>query len=116
MLKSEIWVKAHLRRCFTSGLTAVVVNKGAPEAGAIHVQVTMSPDQLRVFSPAPGPTYNDDGTRNWAQPLGELPVTAQVANDYFARQRSFDPDIWIIDIDDRQGTGLLDITTDQSNL
>ncbi len=109
MLKSEIWVKAHLRRCFSAGLTAVIANKGAPEAGAVYVQVTISSQQVNVFAPAPGPTYNDDGQRNWSQPLGHEPVSAEKAAEYFARQRSFDSDIWIIDIDDRQGTGLLDI-------
>ena len=109
MLKSEIWVKAHLRRCFTAGLTAVVANKGAPEAGAIYVQVTMSPHEVRVFAPAPGPAYNDEGKRNWVQPLGEVPVNVEAATEYFTRQKSFDPDIWIIDIDDRRGTGLLEL-------
>ncbi len=109
MLKAEIWVKAHLRRCFSSGLTAVIANSGAPEAGAIHVQVTISSSQVRVFAPAPGPAYNEDGQRTWSQPLGNEPVTPEKASEYFNRQKSFDPDIWIVDIDDRHGTGLLDI-------
>lgn len=108
MLKSEIWVKAHLRRCFSSGLTAVIANKGAPEAGAVYVQVTISAREVRVFAPAPGPAYNDDGVRTWSQPLGAAPVQPEKAQEYFSRQKSFDPDIWIIDIDDRDGTGLLD--------
>jgi len=69
----------------------------------------MSPNEVRVFSPAPGPVYNDDGARNWSQPLGQAPVSAEAADEYFARQRSFDPDIWIVDIDDRDGTGLLEL-------
>lgn len=107
MLKTEIWVKAHLHRCFGAGLTAVVVHKGAPEAGSVYVQVTMNRDQVRVFAPAPGPTYDNDGNRTWVAPLGESPVTPQQAGDYFSRQLSFDRDIWILDIDDRSGTGLL---------
>ncbi len=109
MLKSEIWVKAHLRRCFSAGLTAVVANRGAPEAGAIYVLVTLAADQTRVFAPAPGPAYNEKGQRTWSQPLGVSPATAEKVSEYLARQKSFDPDIWIIDIDDRQGTGLLDL-------
>ena len=109
MLKSEIWVKAHLRRCFSSGLTAVIVNKGAPEAGAIYVQVTISSQEVRIFSPAPGPAYDERGERTWSQPLGSAPVSPDKASEYLARQKSFDPDIWIIDIDDRTGTGLLNV-------
>jgi len=109
MLKSEIWVKAHLRRCFSAGLTAVVANRGAPEAGAVYVLVTIAADQTRVFAPAPGPTFNEQGLRTWSQPLGSTPATAEKVREYLARQKSFDPDIWIIDIDDRDGTGLLDL-------
>jgi hypothetical protein len=109
VLKSEIWVKAHLRRCFGAGLTAVVAHKGAPEAGAVYIQVTIAPDQVKVFAPEPGPTYNEDGQRNWYMPLGSDPVSDKAAAQYFKRQKSFDPDIWIIDIDDRSGSGLLDL-------
>lgn len=107
MLKSEIWVKAHLRRCFGAGLTAVVAHKGASEAGSVYVQVTMSSDEIVVFAPAPGPSYDESGKRNWTKPLGEKPVTADQARQYLQRQLSFDRDIWIIDIDDRSGGGLL---------
>lgn len=111
MLKSEIWVKAHIRRCFSAGLTAVIANKGAPEAGAVYVQVTISTNQIRIFSPAPGPAYNSQGARTWSQPFGEEDVSAEKATNYFSKQKSFDPDIWIIDIDDRNGTGLLELNS-----
>lgn len=110
MLKSEIWVKAHIRRCFSSGLTAVVANKGAPEAGAVYVLVTMSLQEVRIFAPAPGPAYNEQGDRTWSQPFGNTPVTPQKAHEYLERQKNFDPDIWVIDIDDRAGVGLLELS------
>lgn len=107
MLKTELWVKAHLRRCFGAGLTAVVAHKGAREAGSVYIQVTMNTDQVIIFAPAPGPTYDEEGKRNWVKPLGQEPVSPEKANEYIKRQLSFDRDIWIIDIDDRSGTGLL---------
>ena len=87
----------------------MIANKGAPEAGAVYVQVTMAPDQVKIFAPAPGPTYDEEGKRTWHLPLGAEPVSDEDAAQYFKRQKSFDPDIWIIDIDDRNGTGLLDL-------
>jgi len=107
MVKTELWVKAHLALCFSKGLTAVIANKGAPEAGAVYVQITMSNTQVKVLAPAPGPAFDDMGNRTWSQPLGADSVTPQQAQEYFNRQRSFDRDIWILDIDDRQGMGLL---------
>ena len=109
MVKTEIWVKAHLALCFSKGLTAVIANKGAPEAGAVYVQITISNHEVKVLAPAPGPAFDDHGNRTWSMPLGPDPVSPQQASQYLARQRSFDRDIWIIDIDDRAGTGLLNL-------
>ena len=109
MVKAHLWVKAHLALCFSQGLTAVVAQKGAPEAGVVYAQITVSATQVRVLAPAPGPAFDDQGQRTWSLPLGLDFVTPQKADEYFKRQRSFDPDIWIIDIDDRDGTGLLSL-------
>ena len=108
MLKSAIWVSAHIRNCFAQGLTAVVVNKGAPEAGAIYLLITIDRDKVLVFAPAPGPAHNERGEKVWVRPLGDEPVSPEKAQEYIARQRSYDPDIWVIDIDDRTGKGGLD--------
>jgi hypothetical protein len=53
-LKTEIWVKAHLRRCFAAGLTGVVARRGAPEAGSVFVKVTLPDGTGRVLAPAAG--------------------------------------------------------------
>lgn len=106
-LKSEIWVKGHLRACFVAGLSGVVARRGAEEAGAVYVQVFKSPREVILRAPAPGPAYDASGRRQWSYPLGEAPVTPEDARDYLKRQMSIDPDIWIVDIEDPQGSGLL---------
>ncbi len=109
-VKTEIWVKGHLRRCFAAGLTGVVARKGSEEAGAVFVRVTRARGEVRVFAPAPGPAYDEEGRRRWTEPLGSEGVSEEEADRYFARQVSFDPDAWILDIDDPKGEGLLDLT------
>ena len=106
-VKTEIWVKAHLRRCFAAGLTGVVARRGATEAGSVFVKVSLPGGIGRVLAPAAGPAYDDDGRRRWATPLGDDPVHEDEIDRYLARQAAFDPDIWILDIDDPDGTGLL---------
>ena len=106
-LKTEIWVKGHLRRCFAAGLTGVVARRGAPEAGAVFVKVMLPEGTGRLLAPAPGPTYGEHGDRRWAAPLGSDPVGLEDIERFLARQTAIDPDIWIIDIDDPGGTGLL---------
>ena len=112
-VKTEIWVKAHLRRCFAAGLTGVVARRGAPEAGSVFVKVSLPQGLGRILAPAAGPAYDEDGGRRWAAPLGSEPVQQDDIDRFLARQIAFDPDIWILDIDDPGGTGLLDQPDEQ---
>jgi hypothetical protein len=108
-VKTEIWVKAHLRRCFAAGLTGVVARRGAADAGSVFVKVTLPGGTGRVLAPAAGPTYDEDGGRRWFAPLGSEPVQQGDVDRFLARQIAVDPDIWILDIEDPRGTGLLDL-------
>lgn len=107
-VKTEIWVKAHLRRCFAAGLTGVVARRGAEEAGSVFVKVTLPSGMGRVMAPAPGPAYDALGDRRWIEPLGSTPVAMEDIDRFLARQVAIDPDVWILDIDDPSGTGLLE--------
>ncbi len=110
MLKTKIWVQAYLKTCHAAGLTGVVAHKGAEEAGAVFIRIFISNDSVRLFAPQPGPTYDEHGSRNWCNPLGTEPVSAETADDYVKRQLSFDSDIWVLDIEDKEGSGLLEIS------
>ena len=114
-VKTEIWVKGHLRRCFAAGLTGVVARRGAPEAGSVFVKVSLPGGTGRVLAPAAGPVYDDDGGRRWAAPLGGEPVRQDDIDRFLARQIAVDPDIWILDIDDPGGTGLLHPPDDEGD-
>ena len=102
-LKSEIWVHALLRRCQAQGMYGAVLLKGAAEAGAVYVIVNHLDGTHHFFGPAPGPTYDGEGERRWSE---ELPYpAAQVDIDrMIARRRKSDPDIWVVEIEDRKGT------------
>ena len=105
-VKTAIWVGAHLRRCFAAGLTAAVLRKGDPDAGAVYVAVRLRDGRIRLYGPPAGPVYADSGERLWracfAEPAAEADATA-----YLDRQVSFDPDLWVVEIDDPGGGGLL---------
>ena len=55
-----------------------------------------------VFHRTLGPEFE----RIWA-PLAEDAPEAE-ADGVIARQRSFDPDLWVVEIEDRRGRSLLD--------
>lgn len=60
-----------------------------------------------LFGPPPGSSYNDEGNRLWRletpmpEPLGAI-------SERLEKQLKFDPDIWILEIEDREGTGFLE--------
>jgi hypothetical protein len=113
-VKSVIWVKAHLRRCNASGLPAVLIKRGAEEAGSIYVKINRLDGRVLLLGPPPGPAHDAHGSRRWTALLAGETVTEAEADDYLARQRRIDPDIWIIEIEDAKSTGLLEIADSAS--
>jgi hypothetical protein len=101
-LKSEIWVSAFLRRCQTQGIYGAVVRKGALEAGAIYVIVDHRDGTLHLFGPAPGPAYDEEGERRWIEEIA-FPVPSDAVSKLLARRQAADPDIWIVEVEDRRG-------------
>lgn len=102
-LKSAIWVSAFLRRTTVEGLYGAVIAKGAEEAGAVYVIVNHLDGTCHLFGPAPGASHDEEGSRRWiiesAPPQG--PAEAMAILD---RRKRFDPDIWIVEVEDRRGT------------
>jgi hypothetical protein len=100
-LTSEFWVQAYLTRLRLADIPAFVTAKGDATAGNVMVKLNTLDDQAQAFQRS----YDLDGNRIWMV-LVEGPDAEVEAT--LAKQRSFDPDIWIIEVEDRQGRHLLD--------
>lgn len=102
LLASDVWVAALIRRAELGGAFATVARKGDDRAGSVIVKVFNTSDRsARLYSEAFGP----DGDRLWMQPVrSEL---ERDLDDYLERQTGFDPDIWIVEIEDREGRHFL---------
>lgn len=107
-LKSEIWVQAYIRRCFAAGLFAGVVRRGAAEAGAIYIIADRLDGTALLYGPAPGPAYADTGERRWID-AGGGPRPRPDILAVVARKRSFDPDLWVIETEDKSGQACVDL-------
>ncbi|MBL8905870.1 MAG: DUF1491 family protein [Rhizobiales bacterium] len=101
-IKSEIWVQAFLRRCFAHGHYGAVLRKGAAEAGAIYVVINRLDGRNFLYGPPPGPAYDEIGEKRWelVRPDALDPLALQAAIASLAR---IDPDIWVVEIEDRDG-------------
>jgi hypothetical protein len=106
-IKSEIWVRAYLRRCQSDGVPVVIVRRGDEAAGAIFICVDRLDGTVSVYGPAPAGLTGSDTERRWVMCLKSRAVSAAEADRYLARQREFDPDLWIIEIEDRAGRHFL---------
>jgi len=95
-LKPAIWVKALVRQLNMELITAMIVRKGDPDGGAVYLKVNRFAEGCTVFSRS----YAQGGERVWAPATGEAPVDEERADQYIARQIDYDPDCWVIEIED----------------
>jgi hypothetical protein len=102
-LKSAIWVSAFLRRCMVEGIFGAVVRKGAEEAGAVYVIVSHLDGTCHLFGPPPGASHDEEGERLWDEEIAPPKGNADAMALLERRIRS-DPDIWIVEVEDRSGT------------
>jgi hypothetical protein len=110
-LKSALWVAAYLRRCQVEGVSAVVRRRGAEEAGAIFVRIDRLDGTSDLFGPAPQSAFDaaPRADRAFSASIPEQPAADGAVESYLAREIKFDPDIWIVEVEDRKGRNFLDV-------
>ncbi|MGZ8362902.1 MAG: DUF1491 family protein [Caulobacteraceae bacterium] len=102
LLSTDVWVGALIRRAEIGGAFAMVARKGDPRAGAVLVKAVNRGDgTCRLYAQAMGP----DGEPLWMQPVKST-IEADL-DAYAERSRHIDPDIWVVEIEDRQGRHFL---------
>lgn len=102
ILSTDIWVAALIRRAELGGAFAVVAHKGDVRAGSVLVKaVNRSDGTVRLYAEA----TKGDGTRVWMQPLAAQDEPS--ADAYLVRSLRIDPDLWIVEIEDKQGRHFL---------
>jgi hypothetical protein len=100
-LAAEFWVHAYLARLRLADIPAFVTARGDATAGAVIVKLNTLDGNARAFARS----YDATGARVWT-PLAEGPEAEVDAS--LGRQRRFDPDVWIVEVEDRGGRHLLD--------
>ena len=109
-LTSALFVAAHIRRCYSEGASAVVIRRGAEEAGALFFLVDHLDDTVDLYGPAAQTAFVETATHadrlfqlvSERRPSGEIDKRLE-------REMQFDPDLWIVAIEDRDGRPFLDV-------
>ena len=101
-LATGVWVSAYLTRLRLADIPAYVTAKGDATAGAVIVKVALLDGTARAWE-----RRSDlmTGARAWML-LTEGPEAEVDA--LLARARGRDPDLWVVELEDRQGRTLLD--------
>lgn len=99
-LTSDFWVSALLRRVQGEGGFAYLARRGAPEAGAIFIKTSTRFGTCDLYSPAPQTSYDDDsdGERRFLRILHD--VEDEAVSEKMAREIRFDPDLWLVELED----------------
>ena len=104
-LKTEIWVKAHIKRLSAHGIGAYIVHHGDDTSGDLLIKLNTLDGSAKLFQRI----YNfDTDDRDWTSIL--------VGNEeeidlYINKQRSFDADLWVMEIEDGEGRHFLDLVS-----
>ena len=99
---SAFFVSALLRRVFAAGGFAAVEKKGAEEAGAIFIRMVKRDGRVTLFAPADQVSASEASEPLLGGRLFQIRL-ADVENVETAalleRERRFDPDLWIVELE-----------------
>ncbi len=109
-LRSDIWVSAYIRRCAVENATAVLRRRGAAEAGAILVKIDRLDGRAALFAPAPQSETGERGVeRRWSRAHRQDWIEPGAVEERLRKEIAFDPDVWIVEVEDREGRNFLDL-------
>ena len=94
-----------MRICDRNFIPATIVRRGDPDAGTVLLK-------LNRFEAGASRSYTQASTMSdepaWSRGTGPTPVTETEADAYIARQVQYDPDVWVLEIEDRKGQYKMD--------
>lgn len=101
-LASGVWVSAYLTRLRLADIPAFVVARGDETAGAVLIKLNTLDGNAKAFQRS---FDMMTGERTWMVLADGIERDVDMS---IAKQRSFDSDLWVIEVEDRQGRTLLD--------
>jgi hypothetical protein len=101
-LTARFWVDAYIARLSQHGIPAFVVSHGDDTSGAVLIKLSTLDGQAALFHRS---FDLDTGAQRWTEMSCG---TDREVDESITRQRSFDPDLWVIEVEDKHGRHLLD--------
>lgn len=111
-LRSDIFVAALIRQAETQGAVAMLRRRGAAEAGAIFVKIDRLDGRAALLGPAPQSEELPRGVdRLFARLHKDEWIAPFEAEERIRREIGFDSDLWLVEIEDREGRCFVDLAS-----
>jgi hypothetical protein len=96
---SDFWVAALMRQVFGEGGFGAILVRGGDSAGAIFIVMRDRRGEATLYGPAPQSEYREAGPdeRLFVELLRT--VDPQVIETRLDKERRFDPDVWVVEIE-----------------
>jgi hypothetical protein len=101
-LTARFWIDAYLARLRLADIPAFVTAHGDDTAGAVLVKISTLDGQARAMMRG---FDLSTGDRVWQELAGGTEAEVDLS---IRRQCDFDPDLWVVEVEDRAGRHLLD--------
>lgn len=96
-LPTHLWIEAEIRALTSRGIGVYVTAKGDAGGGLVLQKISNMTGLSRVLVLQ----RNFDGKLEWVNALDADTVPEKEADDYIRRAIDRDPDLWVIEIEDR---------------
>lgn len=98
-LKTKLQVMAAVRLCSLHAVPIAIARRGDEDAGTILIKLNRRELGFTVLAQ----TRTGGGDLAWLRATGDAPVDEATADAYITRQVQRDPDLWVVEIEDREG-------------
>ncbi len=101
-LKAHIWVNALIRRAQAGGAMAAVIHRGDNDAGSVMLKLNFLTGQATLYAPFTGLRGRGFGV------FCKTKLRKQILMRQLSVKSIFDPDLWVVEIEDRHGRHFID--------
>jgi hypothetical protein len=109
-LRSDLFVSALIRRAEVAGASAMLRRRGAAEAGAVYLKIDRLDGSAALLGPAPQSEELPQGVdRLFARLHRDEWIAPFEAEDRIKKEIAFDSDLWLVEIEDREGRTFVDL-------
>jgi hypothetical protein len=113
-LRTDFWIAALRRRAESAGAFVSIARRGAEEAGAVFLVVDRRDGSFDVYGPAPQSVFSDRPSDRLFSLLARE-VSEESTRSRMEQEVRFDPDLWQVDIEDREGRAFVETVSDNHN-